>query len=432
MSARRRHGAASSTKAAGARPRWAGAAPAGLSAEWTTALEAFGAHLSTSTRSPDTVATYVRHVQWLAAAVESGPWALRSAELAGWLAGQQWSQQTRRKVLVSVNHFYAWGVAESYVRWSPTAGVAAEPPRTPGPPPSGWPEPWREPVEQYTAHLRAGGLSTATMEQYLHRVRQLAQLSTSPWEVTTLQLELWLANPSWGAETRRASGVAARSFFGWAEKAKHVPASPAADLARVHVPRRLPRPAPEDAVQAALWDADDRTRLAIMLARYAGLRRAEIARLHMDQVTDTYLLVDGKGGKQRIVPLDPEGDLAEALRVERARRREGRHGTGWHGRYVSARGYVFPSVYHPGPMTAARVGEIIAEGLGNNPLTAHPLRHRFATNAYAAERDLQAVQQLLGHARPETTAIYAQVPDGALLAAVRGAGPTPLRPPASR
>jgi site-specific recombinase XerC len=44
-------------------------------------------------------------------------------------------------------------------------------------------------------------------------------------------------------------------------------------------------------------------------------------------------------------------------------------------------------------------------------------RHRFATTAYAAERDLLAVQQLLGHSRPEVTARYTALPGDALRAA---------------
>jgi site-specific recombinase XerD len=50
--------------------------------------------------------------------------------------------------------------------------------------------------------------------------------------------------------------------------------------------------------------------------------------------------------------------------------------------------------------------------------TAHSLRHRFATAAYNATKDLRAVQQLLGHARPETTARYTLVGDDAMTAAV--------------
>jgi integrase/recombinase XerC len=63
------------------------------------------------------------------------------------------------------------------------------------------------------------------------------------------------------------------------------------------------------------------------------------------------------------------------------------------------------------------VARVLPEGF-----TTHSLRHRFATAAYGVERDLRAVQELLGHAKPETTARYAAVPDGALAAAVAGVG----------
>ena len=54
-------------------------------------------------------------------------------------------------------------------------------------------------------------------------------------------------------------------------------------------------------------------------------------------------------------------------------------------------------------------------------LTAHALRHAFATRAYRATRDLLAVQELLGHARPDTTRGYILLPEDALRAAVEGA-----------
>ncbi|WP_440902465.1 tyrosine-type recombinase/integrase, partial [Actinosynnema sp.] len=226
--------------------------------------------------------------------------------------------------------------------------------------------------------------------------------------------------------TKRCSRVAVGSFFRWAVKARLIEESPVDDVETISVPRGLPRPIAHDSLQQALWDADDRTRLALMLAAYAGLRRGEIARLHTSQVAATQLSVTGKGGHQRMVPIDPRGDLALELTAELERRRRGVHGTGWSGPFVSAHGYLFPSTLHAGPMTASALGRIISEALPEH-WTSHTLRHRFATDAYASERDLMAVQQLLGHARPETTSVYAQVPQGALLAAVVGAGPSRLR-----
>jgi site-specific recombinase XerC len=57
--------------------------------------------------------------------------------------------------------------------------------------------------------------------------------------------------------------------------------------------------------------------------------------------------------------------------------------------------------------------------------TAHKLRHRFATAAYAGNRGLLAVQQLLGHSKPETTQRYTALPGDALRTAVMGVGVGP-------
>lgn len=71
-----------------------------------------------------------------------------------------------------------------------------------------------------------------------------------------------------------------RSFYRWAELSGLLAASPAALLDPVSRPRVLARPTPDVAPGSVLAAADDRTRLALKLAAYAGLGRAEIASLH--------------------------------------------------------------------------------------------------------------------------------------------------------
>ena len=63
----------------------------------------------------------------------------------------------------------------------------------------------------------------------------------------------------------------------------------------------------------------------------------------------------------------------------------------------------------------------IASGLLPPGVTLHSLRHRFATRAYAADRDVFAVQQLLGHAQANTTQRYVKVPSSALRSTVAAA-----------
>ena len=71
-------------------------------------------------------------------------------------------------------------------------------------------------------------------------------------------------------------------------------------------------------------------------------------------------------------------------------------------------------------VVAPYVGKLMSRALMAG-WSAHSLRHRFAGLAYSVERDIRAVQELLGHASVRTTQIYTPVPSGALRTAVRGA-----------
>lgn len=389
-----------------------------MSSGWE-ALEGFAEDLQASDRSEATRAGYLKHLGWLAESAPVGPWELTASQLSDWLDGRNWSRDTRRKVLVSIRAFYAWAVAEGHCEWAPTAGIASRARRKPGPERRRLPDAWVGPIDDYLAWMRASGRSEGTLNVRRWWLGRLAEVAPDPTTVTTQQLAQWLSTPDWSPEFRRAGLSSVRSFYRWAERTGLAAESPAALLDPVTRPRVLPRPAPDDALRAALARADDRARLILCLAAYAGLRRAEIAALHTRHVADGELLVVGKGGHHRRVPLHPE--LALELRAELGRRRDGRHGSGWSGDYVSANGYLFPSTHHPGPMTAAHVGVLVSRLLPEG-WTCHTLRHRFATAAYAVERDLRAVQELLGHAKPETTSIYAAVPEGALRSAVVGIG----------
>lgn len=389
--------------------------------QWSEAVEAFAEHLRVQGRQAQpTRWQYVQHVRWLAESMSVGPWLLTSAQLLGWLEVRGWSRETRRKVLVSLRAFYAWAVAHGRLDWAPTAGLPSAESRRRGPAPAALPPAWRGPAYDFTAWLQASAKSPGTVGQYGYRLKLLSEVAADPWAVTTMQLAAWVSNPDWSPQTKRSSIVAVRAFYRWAVLAGHVEVNPTDGLDMVRVPRRAPRPAPESALRAALAGGDDRLRLILALAAYAGLRSAEIAGLHWSQVADTHLMVEGKGSKVRMVPLDPEGELARMLAAEAGRRRLGRPGSGFPVTATDS-GWVFPSDRTGHHLTAHHVTRLGSRALPE-VWTNHTLRHRFATNAYAAERDLQAVQQLLGHARPETTAVYAQVPDGALLAAVRAAG----------
>lgn len=306
---------------------------------------------------------------------------------------------------------------------------------------------WVLAIASFVTYLQAANQSKSTIrlrEYYLGRLSR--DIGKDPFtEVGMDDLTGWLANDEWSSETKKSARASVVAFYGWAVRAKRVTRddNPAAFLPAVNVDHALPRPAPDKVLQQGLWFATQRDEMMLMLAGYAGCRRAEVAKVHVNDflwperpcavcvveqaVPDGQtwcdhspgdLLVHGKGRRERKVPLHP--DLARAVRAELERRAAGEHGTGF--RYWSGctpTGYLFPG--HKGHLTADTVGRVLDRLLAG-PWTGHTLRHRFATKAYSAERDLRAVQELLGHSKPETTARYVETPKHAKTAAVNAAG----------
>lgn len=214
-------------------------------------------------------------------------------------------------------------------------------------------------------------------------------------------LAAWLAVQDWSPNTRRSYRSSLRAFYAWAMATGKVRESPAHLLPPVRVPRGKPKPVPEQTYRSALAAAPERIRLALLLGGACGLRRGEIARARREDLehnlTGASLRVVGKGGHVRLVPV-PAG-IAELI-LERPA------------------GYLFPSS-QGGHLTPAYLAKLIRRELETH--TTHSLRHRCGTVAYAGTRDLRAVQELLGHAKPETTALYTAVPDDSIRAAMMAA-----------
>lgn len=266
---------------------------------------------------------------------------------------------------------------------------------------------WSVLVEHWAAWMRAAGAPETTVALRVYYVVRLARAHAG---VDLLALDVdalaaWIAAGRWSPNTAKSARSALRSFYGWARETGRVAVSPAHLLPPVRVPRARPKPTPEQAYRAAVAAADPRARLAIRLAGVCGLRRGEIARVRGDDVEADLLgyslRVVGKGGHVRMVPVpdDLAGELRQAAEA----------GGGW----------VFPSPAG-GHLTPHHVAKIVTRWLPEG-VTTHSLRHRCASSAYAGTRDLRAVQELLGHARPETTAGYVLAPEDSIRAAVNAA-----------
>jgi integrase len=262
---------------------------------------------------------------------------------------------------------------------------------------------WGADLTAWGNYLRASGAPATTIGQRTYHLTRLAgDFPDGHRSVTFDALTVWLASHDWAPNTRRAYRASLRAYWSWLLATGRCSDSPAHLLPPVRIPRGLPRPAPEAAYRLALGVADDRARLEILLGGACGLRRGEIARSRREDMerdlTGWALRVTGKGGHIRLVPL-PDELVAEI----------GTRPPGW----------LFPSS-HGGHLTPHHLGKIVSRHLPGD-LTTHALRHRCGTVAYAATRDLRAVQELLGHAKPETTALYTLVPGESVRAAMQAA-----------
>jgi integrase len=153
---------------------------------------------------------------------------------------------------------------------------------------------------------------------------------------------------------------------------------------------------------------NDEKGLAVLLGLYAGLRRAEIAALRWTDVDDEgWLTVVGKGDRTRVIPLHPI--LVAALASRRC-----------HLPSAGGSDFVFPGRFGAGQHPATVWGWVreVALDAGLGKISTHVLRHTALATALDATRDLRAVQELAGHASPETTAIYTRATKARLEAAV--------------
>jgi integrase/recombinase XerD len=175
----------------------------------------------------------------------------------------------------------------------------------------------------------------------------------------------------------------------------------------------------EDAKQAGVQRLRAARLLCLLETVYAtGLRVSELVALpasaaHRDQ---RMLVVRGKGGKERLVPLNRAAKraMAEYLKLG--------------GKAVAQSKWLFPSFGEQGHLTRqhfARELKALGAECGVSPerLSPHVLRHAFASHLLHNGADLRVVQTLLGHADISTTQIYTHVLEERLKALVRDLHP---------
>ena len=239
----------------------------------------------------------------------------------------------------------------------------------------------RDQVESYLIACDAAGLSRATRARRLSAIRQLYRFAYDEgWRADNPAIQI--SGP--GKEKR--------------------------------LPQILSHADVEALLAAALVSGKDALRnICLMELLYAtGMRVSELVELPVSAARGDprMLLVRGKGGKERLVPLSTPARAA--LVTWLARRDQAEDVARLAGKAVSR--FLFPAREAGGHLSRQRFYLLIKQwatdgGINPDTVTPHTLRHAFATHLLAGGADLRVIQTLLGHADISTTEIYTHVLD---------------------
>jgi len=299
-------------------------------------------------------------------------------------------------------------------------------------------------VEAFLEMLAAErGASANTLAAYNRDLAQcaafLARRKRALHEATGDDLADFLADMARAGMAPRTSArrlSALRQFFRFLAGEGVREVDPTSTLDGPRRGRTLPKILDEADVDRLLAAAHARPGVAglrlaalVELAYATGLRVSELVGLPLAAVArdPRLMVVKGKGGRERMVPL---GDAArEAVRAWLAVRDCGEAA----GREQP---WLFPG-YARGHLTRHRFAQMlkalaIDAGLDPAKVSPHVLRHAFATHLVARGADLRAVQQMLGHADISTTQIYTHVLDERLRRLVQEAHPLARARPSGR
>jgi integrase/recombinase XerD len=272
------------------------------------------------------------------------------------------------------------------------------------------------------------GASKHTLAAYRNDLMQGAEALGSLTSATTDQVshlgEKW-ADLAPSTVARRAAAL--RRFFGFLVDDGLRKDDPSSALPRPRFERPLPRILDTSDVERMFEAAESRAssgqptavrNLALLELLYgSGLRASELVGLPRGAIrpSQPFLMVRGKGSKERLVPISNRAQDAVAKWLD--------HSSG-------GSPFLFPS--GKSHLSRVRLFQIVRAmaadaGIAPERVSPHVLRHAFATHLLSGGADLRVLQSLLGHADIATTQIYTHVDSARLVELVNARHPLATR-----
>jgi integrase/recombinase XerD len=282
-------------------------------------------------------------------------------------------------------------------------------------------------LRQYVEWLRVHNYSEETIRGYRRYGNDFTswcqeRMLTRPRDVTRWLLERyqrWLYHSQdqhgkpMSFRNQHARMAALRSWLKWMARQEYVETNPAAELELPRLPNRLPPVLTQSEMETLLSQTDVSTQLglrdrAILETFYStGIRRAELIRLQLhdvDRERGTLLVREGKGRKDRVVPIGERALGWIDSYLERVRTRLNPDTQKERTLFLTKDGE---------PISPTRMCFLVAGYLRKADIgktgACHLLRHTMATLMHENGADVRFIQAMLGHARLESTQLYTQV-----------------------
>jgi integrase/recombinase XerD len=281
-------------------------------------------------------------------------------------------------------------------------------------------------LRQYLDHLAVErGIAANTLESYTRDLRRYLRYLTGLGvtelaDVTEVRITGFVGalregdanHPPLAASSAARAAVAVRGLHKFALLEGLIEVDPARQVKPPSLPRRLPKALPVVDVLRLLdtvpvdQPRSVRDKALLELLYSTGARISEAVGLDLDAVdrVDRTVLLDGKGGKQRLVPVGRPALAALEAYLVRSRPALAAAGRGTPAVFLNARG---------GRLSRQSAWQVLKDaaeraGIGV-PVSPHTLRHSFATHLLEGGADVRVVQELLGHASVTTTQVYTLV-----------------------
>lgn len=276
---------------------------------------------------------------------------------------------------------------------------------------------WTDSITGYLEHLKyERGLSDNTVSAYKKDLNQLAQfIELNPADITAKHISAYLQHLHSVGYSPRSQGrvlSALRGFFNWLIDEEQRTEHPVVLFENPRTGRKLPVVLSVQEVVLLLdaipmnQDFATRDRAIIELLYACGLRVSEACTLKRSllRLEEGYIIVTGKGNKQRLVPIHNEAikHLELYLEYERPQQKfQPKHSDTV---FLSNRGAALSrqSIFLKIKKFASAAGI-------KKVISPHTMRHSFATHLMERGADLRIVQQLLGHESITTTEIYTHI-----------------------